>query len=140
MTPTTLKKSIMLAAPRETVWKFLTQPDEIAKWFHAPKSPLKEGAAFEMLGADSGDKLVWGTVNVARAPEYLEYTFAIAPMGGAVSTVKWQLSAVEGGTRLSLDHEGLPETAAAFGLLMALDKGWDGHLGDLRNAVNGSDA
>ena len=136
MTATTLRKSIMLAAPREKVWDFLTQPEHLAKWFHAPKTPLTEGMAFEMFGAQSGDKMIWGNVRIARAPEYLEYTFTISPMGGAVSVVKWQLEAVEGGTRLSLEHEGLPESAEAFGLLMALDKGWDGHLGDLRDLMH----
>jgi uncharacterized protein YndB with AHSA1/START domain len=49
----------MLAAPREKVWGYLTQPAQLAKWFHAPTAPLTEGADFEMLGAESGDRMVW---------------------------------------------------------------------------------
>ena len=132
MTATTLRKSIVLAAPRETVWDYLTQPDKLAIWFHPPKVPLSEGQPLEMFGADSGDLLMWGKVITARAPEYLEYTFTIKPMGDAVSTVKWHLESLEGGTRLSLEHSGLPEGAEGFGLLMALDKGWDEHLARMR--------
>ena len=132
----TLQKTIMLAAPRETVWAYLTQPDKLAIWFHAPKTPLAEGEALEMFGTESGDLLIWGQVNVARKPEYLEYTFTVKPMGEAVSLVKWTLTAIEGGTQLSLEHEGLPEGAEAFGLLMALDKGWDDHMGRMRADIN----
>lgn len=134
---TTLRKSILLAAPRETVWAHLTQPDKLATWFHAPKTPLAEGEPLEMFGTDSGDLLIWGKVIAARAPEYLEYTFTIKPMGDAVSVVRWRLESLESGTRLSLEHEGLPQGAEAFGLLLALDKGWDAHLGDMRADIAG---
>tara|TARA_R110002049_G_scaffold140930_9_gene302402 strand:- start:12333 stop:12755 length:423 start_codon:yes stop_codon:yes gene_type:complete len=136
MTANTLRKTIYLQASRETVWAFLTQPDKIKIWFHAPKSPLKEGCDLALYGTDSGDQVCWGHVRVARAPEYLEYTFSIKPMDGAVSTVKWSLDAVPGGTRLSLVHEGLPEGQAAFGLTLALDKGWETHLDQMREHLH----
>ena len=135
MTDTTIRKSIYLQASREAVWEYLTHPDKLAIWFHAPKTPLVEGAALELYGAESGDKICWGTVSVARAPEYLEYTFTIKPMGGAESTVRWTLDAVDGGTRLSLEHVGLPAGVDAFGLTLALDKGWDDHIAKMRADV-----
>mmetsp|Transcript_29396 Transcript_29396/g.57404 ORF Transcript_29396/g.57404 Transcript_29396/m.57404 type:complete len:139 (+) Transcript_29396:390-806(+) len=136
MTATTLNKTIYLAAPRETVWDYLTQPDQLAKWFHAPKTPLVAGAQLEMFGTESGDLLIWGTVIRADRPEHLEYTFTVKPMGDAVSTVKWTLTDVPGGTRLTLEHSDLPQGADAFGLILALDKGWDDHLGRMRSDVN----
>ncbi|MBD3662536.1 SRPBCC family protein [Sulfitobacter aestuariivivens] len=135
-TKTILRKSIMLAAPRAEVWAYLTQPEKLAVWFHAPKIPLEEGKKLEMYGTDSGDLLIWGEVLKATPPSYLEYTFTIKPMGDTVSRVKWTLTEVPGGTQLSLEHEGLPEGAEAFGLMMALDKGWDGHLGRMRDDIN----
>ncbi len=48
------------------------------------------------------------------------------------STVKWMLEDVAGGTRLSLEHTGLPQGAEAYGLTLALDKGWDDHLARMR--------
>jgi len=115
----------------------MTDPDKLGIWFHKAKAPMVEGAALEMFGTTSGDLMIWGKVQVMRAPECLEYTFTIKPMGDAVSLVKWTLEPVDGGTRLSLEHSGLPAGAEAFGLVLALDKGWDGHIDQMRGAIHG---
>lgn len=135
MTDTVLTKSIYLKATPAQVWAYLTDPDKLGIWFHKPKSPLVEGD-YEMFGAESGNKLMWGSVNLAEPFTRLEYTFTIAPMDGAISTVKWQLKEVAGGTNLTLRHEGLPQGEAAFGLTLSLDKGWDEHLGRMRSALH----
>ncbi len=136
MTDNTIRKSIFLNAAPDKVWQWLTDPEKLGQWFHKPSAPLTADAPLEMFGADSGDKLMWGKVQAARAPEYLEYTFTIKPMGEAVSLVKWWLGPVDGGTRLSLEHSGLPQGAEAFGLVLALDKGWDSHIGQMRDAIH----
>jgi len=136
MTETCLQKTVYLKAPRQMVWDYLTRPEHLAKWFHVPKSPLAAGQKLEMFGAESGDLLIWGEVRAAREPDYLEYTFTVAPMGDAVSTVKWTLEDVPGGTRLSLAHDGLPQGAEAFGLALALDEGWDKHLQRMRDHLH----
>lgn len=136
MTDTILQKSIYLKATPAHVWAYLTDPAKLAIWFHKPKTPLVEGD-YEMFGADSGDKLMWGEVLVAEPFLRLEYTFAIAPMGDKTSTVKWKLEEVPGGTKLSLRHEGLPQGEGAFGLTLALDKGWDDHLARMRASAHG---
>lgn len=89
-----------------------------------------------MYGVDSGDKLMWGTVLVSEPFKRLDYTFTIAPMGDAVSTVKWYIEELEEGTRLSLVHEGLPQGAEAFSLILALDKGWDDHISRMRASLH----
>lgn len=132
----TLQKSIFLRADPQTVWAYLTELDQLAEWFHKPVRPLAQGQKLEMFGTTSGDLLIWGDVRVARPPEYLEYTFTVKPMGDAVSVVKWTLEPVPGGTKLSLEHEGLPSMADSFGLILALDKGWDDHLGRMRTALH----
>lgn len=136
MTDSILKKTIFLRADPETVWAYLTEPTRLAEWFHKPERPLAKGQKLEMFGTTSGDLLIWGEVREARAPEYLEYTFTVKPMGDAVSVVKWTLDPVAGGTRLSLLHEGLPQGAEAFGLILALDNGWDEHFGKMRTALH----
>ncbi|WP_342078674.1 SRPBCC domain-containing protein [Yoonia sp. SS1-5] len=136
----TLRKSIYLQANKEEVWAFLTDPEKLALWFHKPKAPLAAGNDYAMYGTDSGNKLMWGQIIDATPHDRLSYTFTIAPMDGAVSTVTWTLDEVPGGTRLSLVHEGLPEGEAAFGLTLALDKGWDDHLGRMRAALHDVDA
>ena len=136
MNDLTLNKSIYLKAEPANVWAYLTEPDKLALWFHAPKTPLQQGKPLEMFGTESGDKMIWGEVRVAREPEYLEYTFTINPMGDAVSLVKWTLTPVAGGTRLELEHSGLPQHIEAFDLLLALDKGWDDHIARMRAAIH----
>ncbi len=135
MTETTLTKTIYLKASPAKVWDYLTDPDKLATWFHKPQSPLVEGE-YEMFGTESGQKLMWGDVLVAEPFKRLEYTFSIAPMAGQSSTVKWTLEEVPGGTRLSLRHEGLPQGEEAFGLTLALDKGWDDHLARMRASLH----
>ncbi len=136
MTKSVLQKTIFLRAEPETVWDYLTEPDRLAEWFHKPERPLAAGQKLEMFGTTSGDLLIWGEVREARKPHYLEYTFTVKPMGDAVSVVKWTLEPVAGGTRLALVHEGLPQTAEAFGLILALDNGWDEHFGKMRTALH----
>lgn len=136
MTATTLKKSIYLKASKPQVWEYMTDPDKLAIWFHKPKVPLAEGQGYEMFGTTSGDRLMWGDVIRADPHDYLEYTFTIGPMGDATSTVKWTLEDVAGGTRLSLEHSGLPQGEAAFDLTLALDKGWDDHIGRMRADIH----
>ena len=135
MTNTILKKSIYLKAPPAQVWAYLTEPEKLAIWFHKPETALVDGE-YEMFGAESGDKLMWGKVLLAEPFSRLEYTFTIGPMGDAVSTVRWSLDKVAGGTRLSLSHEGLPQGEEAFGLTLALDKGWDDHLARMRASAH----
>ncbi|WP_170332815.1 SRPBCC family protein [Ruegeria arenilitoris] len=136
MTQAVLQKSIFLRATPETVWDYLTKPERLAEWFHKPERPLATGQKLEMYGTTSGDLLIRGEVREARPPEYLEYTFTVKPMGDAVSTVKWTLEPVAGGTRLGLVHEGLPQSAEAFGLILSLDSGWDEHFVKMRTALH----
>lgn len=137
MNETILRKSIYLKAEPAEVWAYLTDPEKLALWFHKPTATLREGD-YEMFGTETGDKLIWGSVLVAEPFSRLEYTFTIKPMGGQISTVKWRLEEVPGGTNLSLHHEGLPQGGEAFDLTLALDKGWDEHLGRMRTSAHDS--
>ena len=132
MTENVLHKTMYLKAPRQMVWDYLTQPEHLAKWFHAPKAPLTEGQDYTCYGAESGDPVIWGKVTKANPPGFLEYTFSAGPMGDAVTHVRWTLTDVPGGTHLMLEHTGLAQGKEAFGLTLAFDDGWDRHLARLR--------
>lgn len=134
----TLRKTIYLKAAKEEVWPYLTEPDKMALWFHKPTKTLAKGDAFAMHGTTSGDKMIWGDVIEAYPFDHLEYTFTIPHTPDNVSTVRITLDEVLGGTRLTLVHEGLPIEEQAFDLTLALDKGWDGHFAQLRDAVHGT--
>lgn len=139
MTNSTIVKTVMFTASRQTVWGFLTEKDKLATWFHPAEADLAEGAEFALLGtADDGqtERICWGSVLEMKPPSRLKYTFTIKPLGGHMTTVTWQLDEMHGGTRLTLQHEGFEAAGDdALGLLTAIDAGWDRHFGTLREAV-----
>ena len=141
MPDSTIVKTIFLKADAETVWGFLTDKDKLGEWFHRADSDLVAGSDYVLRGQDDDGSEAgkcWGSVIEATRAEKLVYTFTIAPLGGAMTTVTWLLQEMHGGTRLTLHHEGIGAAAGdtALPLLMALDAGWDAHLGRLRNAAN----
>ncbi|MEZ5893669.1 MAG: SRPBCC domain-containing protein [Parvularculaceae bacterium] len=44
MTGMKIVKTVFLKAPPEHVWKFLTQPEKLALWFHLGERELTPGA------------------------------------------------------------------------------------------------
>ena len=136
---TTIQKTIFIKASRETVWSFLTEASKLAQWFHAANANLEEGKPYALLGdaSDPESKMCWGDVQTVDKPSTLIYTFSVKPMGDAVTTVSWTLEEAAGGTRLTLVHEGVGEAteAAGFGVLFALDVGWDKHFEKLRTVA-----
>lgn len=136
-----LIKTVIFETSPETVWSFLTDKDKLGQWYHPAEADLAEGQDYRLMGkADDGAPmaLIWGRVLEWDKPHRLVTTFCIGPFEGRETTVTWEVSQAEGGTLLKLTHEGIPEAAAeaALPLMMALDKGWDEHLGDLRKTAN----
>ena len=141
MSNDTLNKSIFLPASRETVWSFLTDKDKLALWFHPADADLADKQDYALISTDEDgtvNRICWGTVLEMDAPSRLKCSFTIKPLNGVFTTVTWELEALEGGTKLSLTHQGISAAAgdAAMGLILALDKGWDEHLGRLRSAAS----
>ncbi len=140
MADTTINKSIFVAAPRETVWAYLTEKEKLAEWFHPAPSDLSEGedyALVKILDDGATDKLCWGTVLKMDPPSHMVWSFTVKPLNGAMTTVTWQLEEVNGGTKLTLEHEGIEAAAGegAWGMLSALDAGWDEHFARLRTSA-----
>jgi len=140
MSNSTLIKTFVFAASRETVWSFLTEKDKLAQWFHPATSDFVEGEDYALVREDDDGtqvKQCWGTVLKMDKPDSLVYSFTIGPLNGALTTVTWTLEEIEGGTKLTLQHDGIEEAAgeAAIRLLLALDKGWDKHADQLRDSI-----
>jgi len=143
MSNTTLTKTFIFAAARETVWSFLTEKDKLEKWFHPATEDLEDGKDYALVKKyDDGAvvKQCWGTVLHMDKPNKLVYSFTVDMLEGALTTVTWNLDEIPGGTRLTLKHEGIEEAAgeAAIGLLLGLDKGWDEHVDSLRSLLDSS--
>lgn len=139
MTDPVITKTVFFAASRETVWAFLTEKDKLGEWFHPAKSDLAEGEDYALLAkGDDGElaPLCWGTVLEMARPSHMQWTFTATPLNGLMTKVTWTLEEVTGGTRLTMVHTGLEAAGQdGFGLVMALDVGWDEHFGRMRNAT-----
>lgn len=134
-----ITKTVFLKAPKETVWAFLTEKDKLARWFHPAEDDLADGQDYALIDEtpEGVVRQCWGTVQHWEPPTRLIYSFTVKPLNGAMTTVTWTLDEMEDGTRLTLLHEGVGVAGdAAFGLLMALDKGWDEHFGRLRGVAS----
>lgn len=129
----TINKSVFLSASPETVWAHLTKSELLAKWFHPARADLVEGKDFELYSQKDGDRMCWGRVTSATPHSALLWDFTVGPLQGAMTRVAWTLEESEGGTKLTLEHSGLPEGAEGYGLVMALDKGWHGFMGQLHD-------
>lgn len=139
MTQTKIVKTVFLKAPPEHVWKFLTEADKLAEWFHRGGADLKEGGDFILLTnspGKEGEKLCWGRVLEAKPHERLVHTFTHEWLKGEETTCTWTLEAVGGGTVLTLVHEGFEKVGAdAFTSAAGHDSGWDEHFVRLRRVM-----
>jgi uncharacterized protein YndB with AHSA1/START domain len=135
MSDTTITKTVFFAASRQTVWSFLTDKDKLGTWFHRAEADLAAGEEYALLRDDDDgnpQKICWGEVSIMEPHDRLEYSVTVGPLGGLMTQVAWRLEDVAGGTRLTLHHSGIAANEETLGLVMALDAGWDAHLGDLR--------
>lgn len=129
---TLIQKSVHLPRDAQTVWDHLTQPDLLGKWFHPALAPMVEGEEFTLVSQNDGDRMCFGKVIEMRPPRYMKWDFSVGPLNGQMTTVEWHIEDTPGGVRLRLEHSGLPDTPEAYGLVLALDKGWHGFFLELR--------
>lgn len=140
MTAMKIVKTLFLKAPPEHVWKFLTEADQLALWFHRSDGDLKAGEDYTLVtnsyGKD-GDKLCWGRVLEAKKPERLVQTFTHEWLKNVETICTWTLEAVPGGTILTLVHDGWEKVEEdAFSMAADHDSGWDEHFLRLRRVAN----
>ena len=140
MSKMNIVKTVFIKAPPEHVWKFLTEADQLALWFHRGAADLEEGGDW-ILETNShgkdGEKLCWGNVKEMKKPERLVHTFTHQWLAGVETTCTWTLESVAGGTVLTLVHDGWENVEEdAFAKAADHDKGWDEHLGRLRRVAS----
>src|SRR4051812_44684732 len=102
-----IKQSILVKADRERVWRTITTPEHIAKWF--------EPIGFERLAVGEPMTFPWGGTGAIALIEPMYrfgYRWQIAPPNPAQTLVVFSLETVSEGTRITVTEDGfeaLPE-------------------------------
>jgi uncharacterized protein YndB with AHSA1/START domain len=120
-----------LRHPLERVWAALTSPAQLAQWLAPGELELTLGGRVYLAFTD-GDGVIDGQVTALAPPRLLEFTWT--DKGNDLGLVRWELSADDGGTHLTLTHT-VPETARESGLPMLA--GWTTLLEQLAALLDG---
>lgn len=134
MTDRIVKTIIINAAPEE-VWPHLVEKDKLARWFQTPRGPMRQGEDYYFEPSGENGAPVYGRVVEMVPPERMVWTFDHSHLNHE-TTVTFTLVAKNGGTELTLVHEGF---AGAPGDVEKHardhDEGWNPHLAALRANV-----
>jgi len=138
MNKLTITKTVHLKAPASHVWKFLTEAEQLGEWFHRGKSDLVSKGEYALLSDKSEDEtLIWGDILEFDPHKRLVHTFTHGHLQGVETTCTWSLVEIDGGTILTLVHEGWEKVGeAAFDMTANHDVGWDDHFARLRKATH----
>jgi uncharacterized protein YndB with AHSA1/START domain len=123
VTKGTIIATVEIAAPPERVFRALTDPEELPRWwgqdglYHTKKheADLREGGKYRSsgAGADGAEFSVEGEYLEVTPPSRVKQTWRPSwdPSTGN-TTVTFQLEPIEGGTRVTVRHEGFTEANA----------------------------
>jgi uncharacterized protein YndB with AHSA1/START domain len=121
-------------APIEPVWRAITDPEQMRKWFFEPIAEFRPESGFATrFVVRSGDieyPHLW-RVTQAIAPTRLVYEWSYEGFPGE-SFVAWDLAETSDGTRLRLTHTGIdsfPQDNPAF-TRKSCEAGWNWFLCD----------
>ena len=108
----------------EQVWAALTDPDALAEWLMESDFQPFVGHKFQFRTEPGPgfDGIVNCEVIEVERPYRLAYTWQGGPMKKP-TTVTWTLDAIDGGTRLRLEHTGF-EGLAGVAVSFILGPGW----------------
>lgn len=118
-----------LPHPPAVVWRSLTEPELLAKWWAPSDIAPVVGRAFTITFPDWGAQRC--TVTAVDEPRSLAYTFSEGVLN---STITWTLEPEGTGTRLLLEHAGFDvDTPIGRTGFTGMSAGWPGvvaRLGD----------
>ena len=141
----TVHATVEIAATPDAVFRALTDPDELPRWWGSPdlyrthdwKLGLRPGGKWSCQARSAqGTGEVRGEVLAVEPPTLLEYTWEPSWEEYKRSVVRYTLEKVPGGTRLTLFHRGLVSEEST----RSHSEGWTRVLGWLVERLAGARA
>ena len=136
--PLVVQREVQIAAPRATVFAFLTDPERILSWLGTEAETEPHPGGLYLVKGVAGDptRVARGAFREVVPVHRLAYSFgwdddANVPPGS--SLVEIDLIERDGGTLVRMIHTGLPNTYECEGHA----KGWAYYLGRLGVAATG---
>jgi uncharacterized protein YndB with AHSA1/START domain len=128
--------TVDIAVPPERVFDALTKSDEVVKWWGSDElyrttewsMDLRAGGKWRAAGkgADGSTFTVGGEVVEVDRPRVLVHTWQPEWDGGHTTTVAYRLEAIDGGTRVTVRHDGFGARAQSC---ESHASGWERVLG-----------
>lgn len=135
--PDRIRKELTLQAPRDRVWRTLTDPAELLRWFptHAAELELRPGGALHLSWQHDSDE---GIVDEVEPGSRL--VFRWRPLGSERPYTRVTITlddAPDGATRLVLVEDGFAELATDVReqAITGNTRGWGEELEELRASV-----
>ena len=119
------------------LWHAITDPEALCRWFMQADFKAEVGYHFQFQDQPRGkwDGVLTGKVLAVDEPHHLAYTWKGEQMKH-VTTVRWHLSASDGGTLVKLEHagfEGINDIVIGF----FHQFGWNKYFRQLSGHLNG---
>jgi uncharacterized protein YndB with AHSA1/START domain len=123
-----LEKELFINATPERVFQALTEKEDLERWFLAKAEvDLRPGGAIRFEWGPGVFNV--GKILVLEPPHRLSYTWeALEP---SPTTITFELTAENDGTRLHLIHTGIGEGEDWDNYYTSISSGWNAHLNNL---------
>ncbi len=130
--------TIQTPASPDVAWAALTEPEGIAEWF-TDASPL--GSVGDAYRLNFGDgSVVEGVLRLVEPGRSFAHTWVWAEVEPVQETlVTWSIEPVEGGTRVTLTHDGWAEAGLDETARNDHEGYWTGYLEDLTDVLGEAD-
>ncbi|MGG0669911.1 SRPBCC domain-containing protein [Lederbergia citrisecunda] len=133
MSTTEIRKNIVINAPNETVWPYVSTADGIGAWFMPNDMEPVEGKEFTLQAGPWGESLC--KVTEVQPPNRLSFDW------GKDWQVHFELKAIDDHTELTFIHAGWEDgKQTEFGeshdvVRPRMSEGWDGLLAKLKKTI-----
>ncbi len=121
--------------PIEKIWNAISKAEEISSWFIKADFKAEKDYQYTFTSEpnEKGCTTINGIVKEAN-PYVLAYTWIVADTN-IETTVTWTLEAIQGGTKLKLEHSGISSYAGdtAIAMFESFNGGWDNCINGLTN-------